>query len=164
LEFTKFSSAAQQFASFDSLEDKCVLDPKSWWVMHGSSAPLLQKLALKLLVQPCSSSCCERNWSTCSFIHSLKRNKIHPKRAEDLVYIHTNLRLLSRKSEGYKEGDNKIWDISGDTYDQLDNGAGLLEVANLSLDEPDMEAMLFVDDGNRRDEIDSVSVSMTSRS
>nr|KYP45530.1 polyprotein [Cajanus cajan] len=77
------------------------LDAKSLWVMHGSSAPLLQKLSLKLLVQPSSSSCCERNWSTYSFIHSLKRNRLNPKRAEDLVYVHTNLRLLSKKSEEY---------------------------------------------------------------
>jgi len=76
--------------------------------MHGSSAPLLQKLALKLLVQPCSSSCCERNWSTYSFIHSLKRNKLDPKRVEGLVYMHTNLRLLARKNEEYNQVSSKI--------------------------------------------------------
>jgi hypothetical protein len=27
----------------------------------------------------------------------LKRNRLNPKRAKDLVFIHTNLRLLSRK-------------------------------------------------------------------
>nr|KYP30982.1 hypothetical protein KK1_049353 [Cajanus cajan] len=73
--------------------------PKSWWVMHGSSIPFLQKLSLKLLVQSSSSSCYERNWSTYSFIHSLKRNKFNPKRVENLVYVHTNLQLLSTKSE-----------------------------------------------------------------
>jgi len=45
----------------------------------------------KLLAQPCSSSCGEKNWSTDSFIHSLKRNKI-PHGAEVLVYVHSNLR------------------------------------------------------------------------
>ncbi|XP_027351371.1 uncharacterized protein LOC113862485 [Abrus precatorius] len=54
VEFSNFSSCAADFASFDSIEDRWTLDPKSWWVMHGSSTPLLQKLALKLLVQPCS--------------------------------------------------------------------------------------------------------------
>ncbi|KHN03669.1 hypothetical protein glysoja_035412, partial [Glycine soja] len=98
-EFSKFSSCAG-----DSIEDRWALDPKTWWVMHGSSTPILQKVALKLLVQPCSSSCCERNWSTYSFIHYLKRNKMDPKRAEDLVFVHSNLRLLSRKEEGYKKG------------------------------------------------------------
>jgi len=58
---------------------------------------------------------CERNLSTYSFIHSLKRNKLDPKRVEDLVYVHTNLRLLTRKNEEYNQGNNKMWDISGDT-------------------------------------------------
>ncbi|XP_027364746.1 uncharacterized protein LOC113871850 [Abrus precatorius] len=107
VEFSNFSSCAADFASFDSIEDRWTLDPKSWWVMHGSSTPLLQKLALKLLVQPCSSSCCERNWSTYSFIHSMKRNKMDPKRAEDLVYVHSNLRLLSRKEEKYTKRRDK---------------------------------------------------------
>lgn len=85
------SSCSGPLASFDSIEGRYILDAKSWWVTHGSSTPCIQKIALKLLVQPCSSSCCERNWSTYSFIHSLKRNKMDPKRAEDLVYVHTNL-------------------------------------------------------------------------
>ena len=34
------------------------------------------------------------------------------KKAEDLVYIHTNLRLLSHKEDGYKEGSTKLWDVA----------------------------------------------------
>ncbi|KAG4996813.1 hypothetical protein JHK85_028252 [Glycine max] len=157
-EFSKFSSCAGDFDSFDSIEDRWALDPKTWWVMHGSSTPILQKVALKLLVQPCSSSCCERNWSTYSFIHSLKRNKMDPKRAEDLVVVHFNLRLLSRKEEGYKKGETILWDINGDVHDPLDDNAGVLEMANLSLDEPDLEAMLFLDDGNGREENETIRV------
>ena len=55
--------------------------------------------AFKLLGQLCSSSCAERNWSTYKFIHSLKRNKMAPAHAEDLVYVHSNLQLLSRHHE-----------------------------------------------------------------
>ncbi|KAK7316614.1 hypothetical protein RJT34_00206 [Clitoria ternatea] len=157
LEFSKFSSCAGDFASFDSIEDRWNLPPKEWWVMHGSHTPLLQKLALKLLIQPCSSSCCERNWSTYSFIHSLKRNKMDPKRAEDLVYVHSNLRLLSRKDDTYAKGETKLWDISGDMHAPLDDGAGFLELAEMSLDEPELEAMLFLDDGNGGDETETVN-------
>jgi len=110
------------------------MDAKSWWIVHGTHAPTLQKIALKLLGQPCSSSCCERNWSTYSFIHSLKRNKMTPKRAEDLVFIHSNLRLLSRNSSKYKEEETKLWDIAGDDFSLDENG--ILEIANLSLDGP----------------------------
>lgn len=157
-EFSKFSSCAGDFGSFDSIEDRWALDPKTWWVMHGSSTPILQKVALKLLVQPCSSSCCERNWSTYSFIHSLKRNKMDPKRAEDLVFVHSNLRLLSRKEEGYKKGETRLWDINGDVHDPLDDSVGVLEMADLSLDEPDLEAMLFLDDGNGGEENETIRV------
>ena len=92
--------------------------------------------AFKLLGQPCSSSCCERNWSTYDFIHSLRRNKIAPKHAEDLVYVHTNLQLLSRNKEEYGKGKSKKWDIGGDTWDEPFGGVGLLSIASLSLDEP----------------------------
>ncbi|PKU62640.1 hypothetical protein MA16_Dca016588 [Dendrobium catenatum] len=121
------------------------MDPKLVWLIHGASAPLLQTIAIKLLGQVSSSSCCERNWSTYSFIQSMKRNKITPQRAEDLVYVHTNLRLLSRKTSLYMTGDNKMWDVAGDGFECLDD-MGLLEVANLSLDEPELEAMIFNDD------------------
>ncbi|KAF7129772.1 hypothetical protein RHSIM_Rhsim10G0138200 [Rhododendron simsii] len=69
-----------------------------------------------------------------------------PQRAEDLVYVHDNLRLLSRRTRVYTEGDNKLWDVGGDAFDSLE-GAGILEIANLSLDEPDMEAVIFTDEG-----------------
>lgn len=64
------------------------------------------------------------------------RNKKDPKRAEYLVSVHSNLRLLSRKDEGYilyKKGETSLWDISGDIQDPLDDGARLLKLAKLSL-------------------------------
>jgi hypothetical protein len=87
----------------------------------------------------------------------MKRNKIDPKRAEDLVYVHTNLRLLSRKEEGYKKGQTKLWDISGDEHEALD--AVEIEFAALSLDEPELEVTMFFDDGNGGEEIDTIRVS-----
>jgi len=57
-----------------------------------------------------------------------------PKRAEDLVYIHSNLRLLSRKSSKYKEDEIKLWDIAGDDF-SLDNNE-IIDITSSSLDEP----------------------------
>ncbi|XP_058759672.1 uncharacterized protein LOC131632983 [Vicia villosa] len=85
------------------------------------------------------------------------RNKMDPKRAEDLVYVHTNLRLLSSNEEGYKKGETKLWDISGDAHDPLD-GVGI-ELAELSLDEPELEVTMFFDDGNGGEETDTIRVS-----
>ena len=139
----------EDFSSSDSINDRWYMSPIKWWIVHGTSASILQSIALKLLGQPCSSSCCERNWSTYNFIHSMKRNKLTPQRAEDLVYVHNNLRLLSRKSPNYNEGESKMWNIGGDGFDSMDiENAGILEIVNLSLDEPELEAILFDSEGN----------------
>ena len=42
-----------------------------------------------------------------------------------------------------------MWDIGGDGFDSMDiENAGILEIANLSLDEPELEAILFDLEGN----------------
>ncbi|GKE40330.1 hAT dimerization domain, ribonuclease H-like domain protein, partial [Tanacetum coccineum] len=93
-----------------------------------------------LLRQPSSSSCAERNWSTYAFIHSLRRNKLATSRAQDLVYIHNNLRPLSRNPND----DVKMWDVGGDAFDSMED-VGFLEFADLSLDEPEFENDLIID-------------------
>ncbi|GFY93828.1 hypothetical protein Acr_09g0002780 [Actinidia rufa] len=70
-----------------------------------------------------------------------------PQRAEDLVFVHSNLRLLSRRSPQYCSGETKMWDIAGDQFGSLED-VGMLEVANLSLDEPELEVVVFTDDGD----------------
>ncbi|KAL5172115.1 hypothetical protein HKD37_16G044935 [Glycine soja] len=145
IEFANFSDGREGFDDLDSLNDRGQMDPKAWWLVHGINAPILQKVALKLLAQPCSSSCCERNWSTYSFIHSLKRNKMAPHRAEELVFVHSNLRLLSRNTPQYHQEETKMWDVAGDDFGSL-NDCGILEIASLSLDEPELESVFFNDD------------------
>jgi hypothetical protein len=99
---------------------------------------------MELLSQSASSSCYERNWSTYSFIHSVKRNFLTSTRAEDLVFVQSNRRHLSRRTEAYKTGETKMWDVKGDSFESL-SGVGILEVANLSLDEPELHSVLFGD-------------------
>ncbi|KAH7561181.1 hypothetical protein JRO89_XS10G0186000 [Xanthoceras sorbifolium] len=139
-----FSGAIEDFASSDSVEDRDFMAPMKWWLFHGASTPILQSIAFKLLGQPCSFSCCERNWSTYNFIHSMRRNNMTPQRAEDLVYVYTNLCLLSRRSPTYNEGPSQQWDVGGDGFDSMNmENSGILKTADLSLDEPDLEAVLF---------------------
>ena len=66
-----------------------------------------------------------------------------PAHAEDLVYVHSNLRLLSRRNVEYVNTATKMWDIVGDSWNEGDihGGAGILENATLTLDEPELEAM-----------------------
>ncbi|GJX07157.1 putative nucleotidyltransferase, ribonuclease H [Tanacetum coccineum] len=112
-----------------------------------SETPLLQTLAFRVLDQPTSSSCSERNWSTYSFVNSLRRNKLTPKRAEDLVFVHNNLRLLSRSTEQYLDEKTKMWDVGGDEFDTMED-TGFLELAKLSLDEPELESVFFSQNTN----------------
>ena len=69
-----------------------------------------------------------------------------PARVEDLVYVHSNLRLLSRRNEEYIHIATKMWDVVGDYWNESDihGGAGILENAALTLDEPELEAMVIV--------------------
>ncbi|GJR51057.1 hAT dimerization domain, ribonuclease H-like domain protein [Tanacetum coccineum] len=64
------------FLILTSISMMGTMKPKSWWVNIGAQTPFLQTLAFRLLGQPTSSSCVERNWSTYAFIHSLRRNKL----------------------------------------------------------------------------------------
>ena len=141
-EYSRFSSCSEEFNDPDSIHNRWVVSPMTWWTNHGQSAPLLMCLAMKLLSQPASSSCCERNWSTYSFIHSVKRNALTPERDEDLVFVHSNLRHLSRRSDAYKTGETRMWDVGGNSFDSL-GGVGILEVADLSLDEPELQAVFW---------------------
>ena len=67
-----------------------------------------------------------------------------PARAEDLVYVHSNLRLLSRRNEEYIHTTTKMWDIARDSWNKSDlhGGAGILENAAFTLDEPELEAIV----------------------
>ena len=122
------------------------MSPVKWWVVYVTSAPMLQFMELKLIG---SSSCCERNLSTYNFIHSIKRNKLTPQRAEDLDFVHNNLRLLSRRSSNYNEGKSKTWDVGEDGFESMDiENVGLLEITDLSLDESELEVVLFDLKGN----------------
>jgi hypothetical protein len=67
-----------------------------WWFISGSVGKLLPHIARRILVQVVSLSSCERNWSSYSFVHSKARNRLLSSRAEDLVYVYTNSRVLNQ--------------------------------------------------------------------
>ena len=52
---------------------------------------------------------------------------------------------MSRKRPEYSKGETKSWDIAGDAFDSHED-VGMLEVANLSLDDPELEAEITKDD------------------
>ncbi|KAF2318549.1 hypothetical protein GH714_008841 [Hevea brasiliensis] len=66
-----------------------------WWAAYGYEIPTLQRVAIRILSQPCSSHWCRWNWSTFESIHSKKRNKMELEKLNDLVFVHCNLWLES---------------------------------------------------------------------
>ncbi|GFY95204.1 hypothetical protein Acr_10g0005890 [Actinidia rufa] len=97
------------FGRPQAIQDKRTMSAVHWWNLHGAPAPELCGLAVKVLSQSINSSCAERAWSTYGFIHSVKRNYLNANRAESLVYVHYNHRLLTRYREDY-ERSYKNWD------------------------------------------------------
>lgn len=136
--------------------------PAQWWSMFGGDTPHLQKLALHLVAQCCSSSGCERNWSTFALVYIKVCNKLSHKKLHKLVYDNYNLCIRMRKAGLYKPPDedpfHRLMELS--SYDErnpirdwMENGQSN---ADLVLDEEDIESdipipsrLVTEDDGPR---------------
>jgi hypothetical protein len=68
-----------------------------WWDAMESGAKALQTIARRILGQVCSAPACEPNWSMYSFVHNKVRNRLKHNRADDLVYIYANTRLIRHR-------------------------------------------------------------------
>lgn len=69
----------------------------AWWQQHGINCLDLQRIAVRILSQTCSSFGCEHNWSIYDQIHHESQNRLAHKRLNDLIYVHYNLRLRERQ-------------------------------------------------------------------
>jgi hypothetical protein len=126
------------FGTNHAIRDRRNLSSLEWWNMHGGTAPQLQSLATRVLSQVVNTSSAERCWSTYSFIHSVKRNKLNVSRAESLVYVHYNLRLLSHYcQEAQMDQNMRRWNNNPEE-DNLEDGVLLLEqLEGVLLDDDD---------------------------
>lgn len=73
-----------------------------WLSTYGSETPQLVKMANKILSKPISSSSAKRNWSTYSYVHNVKRNRLNASTPDKLASLDSNICLLSQFSESYK--------------------------------------------------------------
>ncbi len=79
------------------MQNAKTMAPYAWWKQYGKDAcPALQPIAVKLLSLSASASGCEQNWSSFGYVHSDSRNRLTTKRANDLVWLYSNLRLAQR--------------------------------------------------------------------
>ncbi|KAH7282747.1 hypothetical protein KP509_35G045900 [Ceratopteris richardii] len=76
-----------------------LVKPLFWWESFGYQMPTLQRCAMRVLAQDCSSGACERNWSAYSLIHTKIHNKLSTKQLERLIYCRSNLRMLRSMHE-----------------------------------------------------------------
>ncbi|XP_019238206.1 PREDICTED: uncharacterized protein LOC109218307 isoform X2 [Nicotiana attenuata] len=79
-----------------AVDSRKVRSPTDWWIRFGGQTPELSKFAIRVLSFSCSSSGCERNWSTFESIHTKKRNRLEHHRLNALVYVRYNTRLRER--------------------------------------------------------------------
>ncbi|KAM7484907.1 hypothetical protein LguiA_000916 [Lonicera macranthoides] len=97
MQISDFGSAKADFGTDLAISTRTELNPAAWWQQHGINCLELQRIAVRILSQTCSSFGCEHNWSIYDQIHSQKRNRIAQKRLNDFVYVHYNLRLRERQ-------------------------------------------------------------------
>ncbi|KAL0908950.1 hypothetical protein M5K25_023465 [Dendrobium thyrsiflorum] len=88
---TERSNADMQLVNFRNKEG--FLDYKQQRIQLSND---LQCFAVKVLGLTCSSSSCEKNWSTYNQVHTKGRNRLSTLRMNSLVYIMYNRRLRDR--------------------------------------------------------------------
>jgi hypothetical protein len=93
------------------------MEPHQWWHRVGGND--LPKIAKRIFSLTCFASSCERNWSMYSFVHSKSRNCLGVDKAEALVYIYTNSKLLWQKprADPVRWYDNNIFSEDSDPDD-----------------------------------------------
>ncbi|KAL7236186.1 hypothetical protein ACSBR1_019449 [Camellia fascicularis] len=86
----------------------------------------------------------ERCWSTYSYIHNVKRNRLNVDRAEKLVFVHYNHRLLSRYREDYENFKN--WDAHPEDANIEEDIMAIEERDNISLSDSEDDTTLAASD------------------
>ena len=80
----------------------------------------------------------------------MKRNRLAASKAEELVYVHSNLRLLTHSQNEYKEGGIKFWDVDLEQTDLNFSAAAqsLLDVQSGSHHPPSASSSVVACDSN----------------
>ncbi|XP_057746304.1 uncharacterized protein LOC130965555 [Arachis stenosperma] len=97
LQLPDFHYARGLFGNETTKSSRKTILPAEWWDFYGDSCPELKKFAIRVLSLTCSSSGCERNWSAFEMVHTKRRNRLHQKKMNDLVYVMYNLKLKGKQ-------------------------------------------------------------------
>ena len=107
------------FGLADAQIDRMKIASALWWEDYGSDGPELQRFAVRILSQAVSTSCLEQLWSVYSHIASKKRNRLGVQRANDLVYVSANLRMLCKR-ESKKPDLFTAWEMAQEDPEAAD--------------------------------------------
>ncbi|XP_058784907.1 uncharacterized protein LOC131659787 [Vicia villosa] len=93
--------ACIQRLSIDEIENDKILSQIALYRKASGTFGMPSAVRMKETMSPvlsltCSSSGCERNWSTFEQIHSKKRSKLEHQKLQDLVFVKYNQALLER--------------------------------------------------------------------
>ncbi|XP_057755684.1 uncharacterized protein LOC130974860 [Arachis stenosperma] len=97
LQLPDFHYARGLFGNETAKSSRKTMLPAEWWDFYGDSCPELKKFSIRVLSLTCSSSGCERNWSAFEMVHTKRRNRLHQKKMNDLVYVMYNLKLKGKQ-------------------------------------------------------------------
>lgn len=97
MQISEFNAAKADFGTDLAISTRMELNPAAWWQQHGINCLELQRIAVRILSQTCSSFGCEHNWSVYDHTHSERHNHLAQKRLNDAIFVHYNLRLRERQ-------------------------------------------------------------------
>ncbi|KAF7801631.1 zf-BED domain-containing protein/DUF659 domain-containing protein/Dimer_Tnp_hAT domain-containing protein [Senna tora] len=134
---------------------RCRKEPAQWWDSYGDHCPELQKFTIRTLSLTCSSSGCECNWSAFEMVHTKRRNRLHQKKMNDLVFVMYNQKLKDKKVRELADLDNipsdDEWIIEDVVTREDEEGEDVaFEVQNLDETRPhaivDLEILVDLDE------------------
>ncbi|KAL5706427.1 hypothetical protein ACHQM5_024595 [Ranunculus cassubicifolius] len=99
MQITDFRLAKADFGTELAVGTRTELDPAAWWQQHGINCLELQRIAVRVLSQTCSSYGYDHNNSSAyeQIHHGKKGNHLAQKKLNDLIYVHHNLRLKEQQ-------------------------------------------------------------------
>ncbi|KAF7824624.1 zf-BED domain-containing protein/DUF659 domain-containing protein/Dimer_Tnp_hAT domain-containing protein [Senna tora] len=119
LQLEMFKEAKGLFGIELAKSTRSEMDPAQWWDSYGDLGPELKKFAVRLLSLTSTSFGCERNWSVFEMVHAKRRNFLHQKKMNDLVFVMYNQKLKDRKAWDLVDLDNISSDDEWITEDDV---------------------------------------------
>jgi len=108
-----------------------MIKPLSWWRgLRGTCE--LADVAIRILGAPVTSAATERTFSTFSWIHSKKRNRLSTERAAKLTFLSHNWKLMNAPPPKNKK---EIGDEAEGTSGEMEEQEGDKEMLEIEDDE-----------------------------